>query len=785
MIVGPNGSGKSNISEAVLWCMGEQSPLAVRGQSMQDVIFSGSHGVSSRKSAEVELVFDNSDGRLPIEFSEVSISRRLDRKGDGEYRVNGARCRLIDVLELLSDAGMGKEMHSVVSQGSIEEIVHSKPQQRRLMIEEAAGLGKHRKRRRRAQLKLEHTQENLDRALDVEKEARSHLRPLKRQAEAAEHHRRLERQSLETRVKLVADSLRLHRDEQGKEEAHSARAIKERDEVEAQLALVAKQRGQAEQSLAQRGNEREALTEAYFASQTASENVILRLDQSREVLNALRSRVQSMQEAQRAEEERQAQLRLKSERAERTPGGAPAAPIDGAQWLLGDLEIEGGTSKLAKLLLDDAWVVEDIDHLTDDFEGTAITHAGWAYFGFDLGSYRLIGDDGTVEKVDAGRLTALKSSERVLRQLVEQAEQVVNAMEGLSEAVLFQRDKLERQFEESRDEGAEVTKKLQELAGSEHGLQSKLRQANTQVTEHEVRVSQARDRGSEIVSELEQIRSKLGVEVEAAKNPLGEDEKLELETKIERLERRREKLGPVNPLAKQEYEQALTHVQDLKRQREDLDAAIGELQKLIRDTDRLIKERFEKTFDLTAKNFEDMVSYLFPGGNGRIELVKIERPRTTLGGAMDREAVPGEQSDDQEEEIESAGDEEQDMGVEVEVTPAGKNMRRLSLLSGGEKSLVALAFLFAVFLAKPCPFYILDEVEAALDDANIDRFLGLVRRYSDRAQFIVVTHQRRTMDAANVLYGVSMGEDGISKVVSRKMGDRSESLSADTEVKAA
>ncbi len=751
---------------------------------MQDVIFSGSHGVSSRRSAEVELVFDNSDGHLPIEFSEVSISRRLDRKGDGEYRINGARCRLIDVLELLSDTGLGKEMHSVVSQGSVEEIVHSKPQQRRLMIEEAAGLGKHRKRRRRAQLKLEHTQENLDRALDVEKEARTYLRPLKRQAEAAEHHRRLERQSLETRVKLVADSLGSHRDEQGEEEAHAAKAIKERDSVEGQLAEVAKQRGQAEQRLAQRGNERETQTEAYFASQTASENVNLRIEQSREVLAALRSRVQSVQGAQRTEEERQAQLRLRSERVERSPGEAPPIPIKDAQWLLGDLTIEGNTSKLAKLLLDDTWVVEEIDHLPDDFDGTAITSAGWAYFGFDRGSYRLIGDEGTVEKVDAGRLATLKSNERVLRQLVEKAELVVGAMEGLSEAVQFQHNKLERQFEKSRDAGAEVTKILQELAGREHGLQSKLRQANNLVTEHEVRVAQARDRESEIASELEQIRSKLGVEVEAVEDPLSEEEKLELETKLERLERRREKLGPVNPLAKEEYEQALTHVQDLKRQREDLDAAINELQKLIRDTDRLIKERFEKTFDLTAKNFGDMVSYLFPGGSGRIGLVKLERPRATLGGATEA-TTSEEESEDQETDTERADDEEQDMGVEVEVTPAGKNMRRLSLLSGGEKSLVALAFLFAVFLAKPCPFYILDEVEAALDDANIDRFLGLVGKYSDRAQFIVVTHQRRTMDAANVLYGVSMGDDGISKVVSRKMGANSESLGADAEAKAA
>src|SRR6059058_1587039 len=207
VIVGPNGSGKSNITDAVLWAMGEQSPLAVRGQSMQDVIFGGGRGVQARAAAEVEIVLDNAGGQIDLPMGEISILRRLDRNGEGEYRLNGARCRLVDVIEVLSDTGLGKEMHSVVSQGRVEHIVTSKTRDRRMLIEEAAGLGKHRKRRRRAQLKLERTQDNLDRALDVEREARSRLRPLKRQAEAAELHERLERQSLEARLELARDSV--------------------------------------------------------------------------------------------------------------------------------------------------------------------------------------------------------------------------------------------------------------------------------------------------------------------------------------------------------------------------------------------------------------------------------------------------------------------------------------------------------------------------------------------------------------------------------------------------
>src|ERR1700761_6244648 len=208
VIVGPNGSGKSNITDAVLWALGEQSPVAVRGQSMQDVIFAGAHGVQARAEAEVEVILDNASGKLDLPVGEVAISRRLNRAGEGEYRTNGARCRLADVIEILSDTGLGKEMHSVVSQGRVEAIVTSKPRDRRMLIEEAAGLGKHRKRRRRAQLKLERTQDNLDRALDVEREARSRLKPLKRQAEAAELHARLERQVDETLWTLARDASR-------------------------------------------------------------------------------------------------------------------------------------------------------------------------------------------------------------------------------------------------------------------------------------------------------------------------------------------------------------------------------------------------------------------------------------------------------------------------------------------------------------------------------------------------------------------------------------------------
>src|SRR5579875_3767338 len=259
VIVGPNGSGKSNVTDAVLWALGEQSPVAVRGQSMQDVIFGGAPGRQAAQGATVELVLDDSEQLLGL-GPEVSIVRRLDRNGEGEYRLAGARCRLIDVIELLSDTGMGKEMHSVISQGRVESLVTSKPRERRLLIEEAAGLGKHRKRRRRAQLKLERTQENLDRALDVEREARSRLRPLKRQAEAAELQARLERQRLETHWELARDDARARSEELARVEREAAAARATRAELERELERVASRRAAAEEALTLRSAEREELS---------------------------------------------------------------------------------------------------------------------------------------------------------------------------------------------------------------------------------------------------------------------------------------------------------------------------------------------------------------------------------------------------------------------------------------------------------------------------------------------------------------------------------------------
>jgi chromosome segregation protein len=1037
VIIGPNGSGKSNITDAVLWALGEQSPLAIRGQTMQDVIFAGGHGVPSRSEAEVEVVIDNSDGALNSAFSELSITRFLGKDGDSGYRLNGARCRLIDIVEVLSDTGLGKEMHSVVSQGRVEAIIHSKPRDRRLLIEEAAGLGKHRKRRRRAQLKLERTEENLSRALDVEREARSRLKPLKRQAEAAELHERLERQSREARYELARERVRSVRVQLAEAEKGAAAARGDRDEAERLLSEVARRREHAEEAFAAHSREREALSGAVFAARSAAERIALRAERAREVersataaiarrrreletieeilratggqapaesarieeleaelraldaerdrrleielreLSAERDRAEAaraaaageaerlreqLQRAEAAASEAREQRRL-AERASadarsasaqvaaelaavnRFLASAPSA-IGGVKSLADDIEVDAGyetaltavlgslmragivadlrqggelldrhardggaalvswsidgaiaplndqqaigepllahvrpgerSAEIVKRLLHNTFVVESFNAVPTNFTGIAVTKAGRVFDGqtgalrqtAPGGEERILAErnrrdelnarfaqaqqaeqDARDDAADAQRKAqeaeeALERSDRALRKAFREAEQAgeavrradwlierrreapdegpaavkrarieaeiaaerrlaeraareqhertvqarrlrariergqrvaetanraITALESAAESVGARHLELAEELTADEAVGERTAAELRACAQEEVSLQARLRTASEGVTTAEVAAQQVRDAAADAQHELEDVARKLGLAAEPADEALEPERRLDLQARIERLARRRESLGPVNPLAKQEYDEAIAHVEDLEAQRADLEAALTELKGLIKETDRRIRESFEQTFEAAAKNFEEVVQHLFPGGRGRLRLVHPEGPRPVLGGeTVDRaEAAQAEAAEPDVDESEAPDPGEP--GVEVEVTPAGKTMKRLSLMSGGEKSLVALAFMFAVFLARPCPFYILDEVEAALDDLNIDRFLQLVGKFSDRAQFVIVTHQKRTMDAADTLYGVSMGADGVSRVISRKL----------------
>jgi chromosome segregation ATPase len=753
VIIGPNGSGKSNITDAVLWALGEQSPGAIRGASMQDVISVGGRDVGSRSEAEVEVVIDNSEGRLGTELTEIAITRKLDRNGEGEYRLNGARCRLVDIVEILSDANLGREMHSVISQGKVDSIVHSKPRERRLLIEEAAGLGKFRKRRRRSELKLNATRDNLDRALDVEREARRALRPLKQQANAAEIGARIEREELGLRARLVAEELRFGegRLEAAREAARKARAV--REGLEKDLSEVSERRRAAEQRFAERDRER---TEIWG------------------ILNSLRSAQEKIAIGGSAigERGRALEARLDELRLELAPltldVGSSGSASERARRLVEELsEVDAGLSAATEGLRQARAEGAEADRLkalaeVRDGAERAIRHARRA--------------EGLLGERHRERLgERMDAVERLMGLVVD----LVSASDRAGQAVRGRVSRAERTVIGEQGDSDEIAAELKSCSDREVEVQAKLRSVAERVTEAEVEAAHLGDRRSEAAGELARIAEKLGEEVAEATEPLEDEERERIDRRLTNLRLRRERIGPVNPLAEREYEEARQYVDELVAQREDTERGMRELEKVIRDIDAEIKRSFDETFAAAAANFEEMIAELFPGGSGRLRAVDLKpapEPEPEAGGdtAAERDA-PDDGDGDAEEDQGQA-----ELGVELEVTPAGKRMRQMSLLSGGEKAMTALAFVFAVFLARPCPFYILDEVEAALDDANINRFLGLIGRFSDRTQFVIVTHQKLTMEAADVLYGVSMGDDGVTKVVSRRLPSKVETIAGST-----
>ena len=298
---------------------------------------------------------------------------------------------------------------------------------------------------------------------------------------------------------------------------------------------------------------------------------------------------------------------------------------------------------------------------------------------------------------------------------------------------------------------------LQACATEEAGVQTTARSVTATATEIEVDLTRCTDRIAELGRRHGEIAAELDSPPPAPEEPLAADERAAVAARLERLERRRESLGAVNPLAAEEYDAEGRRAGELTEQCADLERSLRELRGLIRDLTQTIDHRFNETFEQVAHNFTDVVRTLFPGGSGRLRLTHDVGDVVSAAPKGDDEPVVEEPARPDEP------------GIELEVKPAGKRIEALSLLSGGEKALTAIAFLFALLLTKPSPFYVLDEVEAALDDANIERFLDLLRAYQDRAQFIVITHQRRTMEVADVLYGVTMAGDGESKVLSRRV----------------
>jgi chromosome segregation protein len=801
VVVGPNGSGKSNVSDAIVWAAGSMAPSELRAEKPDDVLFAGGGGRPGEDFCEVELLFDNPDGEGPLPYTELSVARRLHRGGEGQYLLNRTAVRRIDLVELLADLGLGGGMHSIIGQGRVEEILGSKPEERRTLLEEAAGLGRFKRRKHRAELKLARVGIQVERARDVEAEVKKRLRPLALQATAAERAEKLlgELASLRARVAELDLSGLRERLEEG--ESRRTAAVLARRHADERLDSLLEDRRRAEEELADAAGRREEATATLYRLRSARERLELRRESAEALLERLRAelsrprrvldaRVRAEREAL-TEQARVARERLHTlERAlaerEGLPPAARALAEEGERLALSLLDVEPGRERAVAAALghrapalvagdaraalalaeraraaglgsvivltrDPRELVRELPVVSKEellhSQVPAVTPEG---FGYDpqRGEIWFAGE--TAEAV----WLELEARRRALAAEVEELEARVDApipadaysatRDPLTVALARLAAQLVETLEGVGDDRFEAPLRARADAGSSRtgALAEELRRLGAE----EVDARRAAAEAGERLSAVDVERARIEAEADEARRrldatdaePAEGDDRAELAERIERLDRRRESLGQVNPLAKQEYDEEKERLVELSTQRADLEESLKELEKLRDDLARTVEQRFAETFASVQENFTEVAATLFPGGEGRLRLTEPE-------------------------------DEDEQPGIEVELRPAGKKVTRLSLLSGGEKALGAISFLFALFLARPCPFYLLDEVEAALDDTNIGRFVELLRRYSDRAQFIVITHQKRTMEAADILYGVTMGADGVSQIVSRRL----------------
>ena len=945
-IVGPNGCGKSNISDAVRWVLGEQSVKSLRGSNMSDVIFAGSEDRKPQNVAEVTLVFDNEDRFMNFEYNEVEITRRLYRQNnEAEYLLNNEPCRLKDILNLIMDTGMGRDSLSIISQGNISSFADSKPEERRAMFEEAAGVSKYKKRKLESIRKLERTKENLDRVEDICLELEKQIAPLRRQKEKAEIYLELkdELQAIEVSV-LVKEIEGLS--ESLKELNESLDLLdKEKVTIEGQVILNEQQNetlkkkmydldqevnGLQSQLLTAMNNVNELETQKveidtnrkHILENTDKKDLQARITQMKAILqdavNEYNDRVnrynetkeekldlEASQEKNRIEmtnlrleiENLNIQLHNNRNRKEQLVDVVENKSqysygvrsimqardsMSGIVGVLGDLletdpEYELALSTALGNAVQFIVTKSDTDarnairFLKDNKSGRAtflpvetmqerhvreehivLCQSTKGYLGVmsdfvrsdakiesviynQLGHiilvdtidnasllskatfsrYKIVTLEGEVINV-GGSLTGgsfknqtstfaskrelemitevIESEEKDLSLKKSQLNDLDNSAREISHNLLQKQmsfAKLEvvvtnkkSELSVAKSEYENLTNRSVELSEIESGNQdnqlinelndakkSRDRLTETIQAKRELRMSfvnendkiedtlrGARSHLREIQSEMTQkqiskakqetelsnylmrLNDEYKMTYEYAKDELATDVEMEEAKETVRILRHKiDALGNVNLQAIEDYTEVSTRYETLNSQRLDLIAAQDSILKAIDEMDEIMVKRFSETFEKINKEFNVVFRNLF--GGGRAEL-KYTDPDNIL-----------------------------ETGVDIDVQPPGKSVQNITLFSGGEKALIAISCLFAILRVRPVPMCILDEVEAALDVANVDRFAKYLREFSRETQFIVVTHREGTMEECDLLYGATMQQKGVTKLVSVKLKD--------------
>lgn len=898
-LLGPNGCGKSNVVDAMKWVLGEQSSKSLRAENMHDIIFAGSETRKPLNVAEVTLTISNQNEILPLDLPEVAIRRRLYRSGESEYFINGNPVKLREVRELFFDTGIGKSAYSVMEQGKIDQLLSHKPEERRTVFEEAAGITRFRVRGQEAERKLEKTEENMRHVEGILEEVRRSYNSLKAQAEKAESYRVLRDRIFEVELEIQLLRLKGLLEDKKRREGRLEEKAKGRDELsrtidaangviarevdlvnsmESQLVESNKKLFQLDMEKNTRENQirmyRERVGElerTIEADASREKNVRTKLEQigaeglkKREGLAELAARIteteSNIQGFTADIEGFAAQVRANEERAR--ANGEEIHGLEAAiEELRGDLRVitEDIVTQLDQRLKEmgyssgerrklEASIAEALQHLKIQLGGKVSILEDAARVNSVSKADRekiventLVTLKASLEKLEAlagmferyrgfapsfldeflapeGIITRKREIDQRINANAEGIAQRRQRNEELARENLSLREKIEeyrRTLESLRVNLARLQtqktgteQEIERLAREKSEQETLLAEVAAEVQETRRKVAETRERIAAVEAECAQIEQSAkaekstlsGLESEIAKRNTelasrGEELKKksaamgklhseiermqievteirteirdmyssfserfsrdlsEYETRIPELEPNRDlrprlaelreemrKLGQVNLMAPEEFAEVKDRFTFLSGQLDDLKRAREDLRKVTTEIRTESAELFLETYNMVKKNFHAIFRRLF--GGGRAEL-KLTDPENVL-----------------------------ESGIEIFAQPPGKKLENINLLSGGEKSLTGVSLMFAIYMVKPAPFCLLDEIDAALDEENVGRLISLLKEFSANSQFIVITHNKRTVAGADVLYGVTMEESGISKLVAIRLENK-------------
>lgn len=715
-IVGPNGSGKSNVVEAIRFVLGEQSTKSLRSKSGADLIFKGSKQIGKMNRASVSITFDNAkrifslpavdDQNLSLDFDEITITREVFSDGTNSYSLNGNEVRLKDIHELIASVNIGSSGHHIISQGEADRLLNSKPVERREMLEESLGLKLYHYRIREGERKLEKTREHLREAESLRRELAPHIKFLKKQVEKIEKAREIETalKDLYEKYLVQEQTLLAHK----KNETESALSLLQTDlhTLEGELSHLKK-------------NESSDAIQKTEGEINSFRIQIRELSRNREELGRQIGRVEGMIES--------------AQKMGSAPSAAKTIPVADLELFLTEIE-------------EDVQVALDSD--SGSYMKTTLENIARKFHAFV--NKKSGNQSSSIGSVNVSEFEATKKDlEKQIGEIdraISQKESEVKTRESSVAELRIQAHQGEKSFYEAQN-------KKTELLGRKHVFE---------VTQNELR-----NRLHNLQEEYLSAEQLVGSDVVHLKNKfledvsfINEEDLRVMHHDIERMKIRLEDMGGGGGGdVMQEYDETVTRDQFLEKEITDLYTALGTLESTIIDLKEKLGREFKTGIVKINKEFEHFFKLMFGGGEAKLDVVEIEKRKKKL---TDEEIEAGvEISEDDEDGV-------KEKGIDIDVSLPRKKVKDLDMLSGGERSLTSIALLFALSQVNPPPFLVLDETDAALDEANSQKYGDMIENLAKQTQLVVVTHNRETMSRADILYGVTLGSDDASTLLSIK-----------------